>query len=200
MASFRHIVVRGDRLLICGISLVLALSIVCNVNLFAQNSTKDKHIDRLQKELDDQQADIDKLGNLYQVPPEQAKHIVRTVYRETRGTEFEPSLVLGMMAVESFFDQFAVSNKCAIGLLQIHCIWVPKLQLKSWRDLFDTRTNVRVALDIMAEYKRDYGPYWLLAYNRGPGNVLADLLHRKNPDNGYPAAVRHEKCRISVCT
>lgn len=200
MASLRHITFRSELLALWAISLLLGLSIVCNVNLFAQNSTKDKTIDRMQKELDDQQADIDKLGNLYQVPADQAKHIVRTVYRETRGTEFAPSLVLGMMAVESFFDQFAVSSKCAIGYLQIRCSWVPTLKLNSWRDLFDLRTNVRVALSIMTDYKRDMGPYWLLSYNRGPGNVLADLLHRKNPDNGYPAAVRRETCRISVCS
>ena len=61
----------------------------------------------------------------------------------TLGGRFElsPELILGVIAVESRFDHFAVSNVGAIGLMQVMPFWKDKLGSKD-DNLLKIETNI----------------------------------------------------------
>ncbi len=105
------------------------------------------------------------------VPDEtEAETIARWVYLYSVRFELSPELVLGVIAVESRFDHFAVSNVGARGLMQVMPFWKKELGT-STDNLFEIETNVRYGCAILRHYLKRYKKVdrALAAYNGSLG-------------------------------
>ncbi len=90
------------------------------------------------------------------VPDEQeAASIARWVYVYSVRFDLSPELLLGLMAVESRFDHFAVSNVGARGLMQVMPFWKKELGQPT-DNLFEIETNVRYGSAILKYYLKRY--------------------------------------------
>ncbi len=102
---------------------------------------------------------------------EEAETIARWVYTYSVRFDLSPELVLAVIAVESQFDHFAVSNVGAIGLMQVMPFW--KERLGSPEDnLLDVETNIRYGCAILRYYLDRYKSLdrALAAYNGSLGD------------------------------
>jgi len=109
---------------------------------------------------------------LPQVPDErEAETIARWVYIYSQRFDLSPELVLALIAVESQFDHFAVSNVGAHGLMQVMPFWKKELGSKS-DNLFEIETNIRYGCAILRLYKNRYHSLEraLAAYNGSLGS------------------------------
>ena len=108
----------------------------------------------------------------------ECEDIAQWVYTYSVRYQLSPDLILGVIAVESRFDHFAVSNVGARGLMQVMPFW--KDQIGSPSDnLFSIETNIRYGCAIIRHYLDRYGKLSkaLAAYNGSPN------------DRWYPAKV-----------
>jgi soluble lytic murein transglycosylase-like protein len=121
----------------------------------------------------------------------EAKVIAHWVYVYSVRFDLSPELVLGIIAVESQFDHFAVSNVGAIGLMQVMPFW--KKELGSPNDnLLKIETNVRYGCAIIRHYIDRYKKLdrALAAYNgslgrmKYPNKVFARMKKFKATDAG----------------
>jgi soluble lytic murein transglycosylase-like protein len=121
----------------------------------------------------------------------EAKLIAHWVYVYSVRFDLSPELILGMIAVESQFDHFAVSNVGAIGLMQVMPFW--KKELGSPDDnLLEIETNVRYGCAIIRHYIDRYKKLdrALAAYNgslgrkKYPNKVFAAMKRFKATDTG----------------
>lgn len=112
----------------------------------------------------------------------EAESIARWVYIYSVRFELSPELVLGVIAVESQFDHFAISNVGARGLMQVMPFW--KDELGSADDnLFEIETNIRYGCAIIGHYLKRYKRVdkALAAYNgslgknKYPNKVFAQM-------------------------
>ena len=109
--------------------------------------------------------------------------VARAVVDASRAHALPPTLLLAVMEVESGFDPYAVSQKGALGLMQIlpsTGIEVARRVGVPWRGprtLFDPRANVRLGAAYLRELLDRYAslPVALAAYNEGPGQIEALL-------------------------
>jgi soluble lytic murein transglycosylase len=116
------------------------------------------------------------------------EHLARCVVTEARRHDFDPGLVLAVMHVESRYDAFAVSNKDAMGLMQILPStgeWMAGKVGVRWdgpQTLFDPIANTRLGVAYLAELADRYGSLQtaLSAYNWGPGRI-DERLRRGTP-------------------
>ncbi len=107
------------------------------------------------------------------------EHLARCVVAEARRHDFDPGLVLAVMHVESRYDAFAVSNKDAMGLMQILPStgeWMARKVGVRWdgpQTLFDPIANTRLGVAYLRELADRYGSLQtaLSAYNWGPGRI-----------------------------
>lgn len=107
------------------------------------------------------------------------ERLASTVVEEARRHDFDPALVLAVMHVESLYDTYAVSNKDALGLMQIlpsTGAWIAERRGIAWRGpqtLFDPYTNVRIGVAYLRQLTDRYGSIRtaLVAYNWGPGRI-----------------------------
>lgn len=101
----------------------------------------------------------------------EAEDIARWVYLYSRKFKLSPELVLAVIAIESQFDHFAVSNVGALGLMQVMPFWKEKLGSKN-DNLFAVETNIRYGCAILRMYLDRYGNLSraLAAYNGSLGN------------------------------
>jgi hypothetical protein len=121
------------------------------------------------------------------VPDEkEAQTIARWVYFYSVRFDLSPELLLGLIAVESRFDHFAISNVGARGLMQVMPFW--KKELGSEGDnLFEIETNIRYGAAILRHYIDRYGTVAraLAAYNgslgsnKYPNKVFAQMKRFK---------------------
>jgi soluble lytic murein transglycosylase-like protein len=106
--------------------------------------------------------------------------LARRIVAEARRHGLDPNLVLAVMHIESLYDNFAVSDKDAMGLMQLlpsTGAWLaPQLGI-AWRGpqmLFDPIVNVRLGVAylrrLMDRYDGDVATA-LAAYNWGPGHI-----------------------------
>jgi len=105
------------------------------------------------------------------VPDEtEAETIARWVYLYSVRFELSPELVLGVIAVESRFDHFAMSNVGARGLMQVMPFWKKELGTPT-DNLFEIETNVRYGCAILRHYLKRYKKVdrALAAYNGSLG-------------------------------
>ena len=98
-------------------------------------------------------------------------------------------MVLAIMAIESRFDPNSVSNKGALGLMQVMPQWSKVLGIQD--DLKDPKTNIKYGMQILGFYQQMYKDLEmaLTAYNRGPGPVDMALMRGKDYRNNYAAKV-----------
>jgi soluble lytic murein transglycosylase-like protein len=117
------------------------------------------------------------------VPDEsEAGVIAHWVYVYSVRFDLSPELVLGMIAVESQFDRFAVSHAGAIGLMQVMPFWKKELGLPH-DNLLEIETNVRYGCAIIRHYIDRYKKMdrALAAYNgslgrnKYPNKVFANM-------------------------
>lgn len=111
----------------------------------------------------------------------EAEAIARWVTIYSDRFDLSPDLVLAVIAVESHFDRFAVSNAGARGLMQVMPFW--KDHLGSRKDnLLDIETNIRYGCAIIRMYLDRYGHLAkaLAAYNgsRGSGRYPGKVFER----------------------
>ena len=114
------------------------------------------------------------------------KEFLQTLWYESRRAGLEPSLVLGLIQVESNFRKFAVSSVGARGYMQVMPFWTRLLGDGDASQLFHMQTNLRFGCVILRHY---------LALEKGD---LFLALGRYNGSRGkapYPNAVLGSKKR-----
>jgi len=113
---------------------------------------------------------------------EEAASIARWVYVYSVRFNISPELLLGVIAVESRFDHFAMSNVGARGLMQVMPFWKKELGQPS-DNLFEIEVNIRYGSAILAHYLKRYKTERraLAAYNgslgkdKYPNKVFAQM-------------------------
>ena len=115
--------------------------------------------------------------------------LLRSVWYESRRAGLEPSLVLGLMEVESGFRKHAMSPVGARGFMQVMPFWARQIGSGEPRELFDMRVNLRYGCTILRHYlDRESGDLFL-ALGRYNGS-------RGRPE--YPDAVMGAARRWSL--
>ncbi|MDQ6987451.1 MAG: transglycosylase SLT domain-containing protein [Mariprofundaceae bacterium] len=101
----------------------------------------------------------------------EAETIARWVYIYSQRFDLSPELILAVIAVETNFDHFAVSNVGAHGLMQVMPFWKKTLGSKD-DNLFEIETNIRYGAAILRMYKDRYHSLdrALAAYNGSLGS------------------------------
>ena len=82
---------------------------------------------------------------------EQRKNILTIVQYEATRAGLNPQLILSIITIESKFNKNAISNKGAVGLMQVMPFW-KKLIGNDNQDLFDFQTNIRYGCIIFRYY------------------------------------------------
>ncbi len=119
--------------------------------------------------------------------PDEAAAMARWVYIYSQRFNLSPELVLAVIAVESQFDHYAISNVGARGLMQVMPFWKEKLGSPD-DNLFEIETNIRYGCAILRMYlDRYHGDLKraLAAYNgslgrtRYPARIYAQMKRFK---------------------
>ncbi len=105
--------------------------------------------------------------------------VARAIVVEARRYDFDPSLVLAVMHVESGYYNFATSPVGALGLMQLLPSTAEYMAQKlgiEWKGsvtLFQPVTNVRLGVAYLDRLSRRYHslPVALAAYNWGPSRI-----------------------------
>jgi soluble lytic murein transglycosylase-like protein len=108
------------------------------------------------------------------------QEFLQTLWYESRRAGLDPSLVLGLIQVESNFRKFAISTVGARGYMQIMPFWSRQLGDGDASRLFHMQTNLRFGCVILRHY-----------LDRENGNLFM-ALGRYNGSRGkaaYPDAV-----------
>ncbi|HEY8049752.1 MAG TPA: lytic transglycosylase domain-containing protein [Ramlibacter sp.] len=116
---------------------------------------------------------------------DQRRDFLQTVWYEAKRAALEPSLVLGLIQVESNFNKFAVSRVGARGYMQVMPFWTRLIANTDPSVLFHMQTNLRFGCVILR--------YYLLDRENGD---LFMALGRYNGSRGqpqYPRAVLNAK-------
>ncbi|MDQ6959485.1 MAG: transglycosylase SLT domain-containing protein [Mariprofundaceae bacterium] len=118
------------------------------------------------------QKDIQQVIKPWVPDPVEAQTLARWVYIYSQRFDLSPELILSVIAVESQFDHFAISNAGARGLMQVMPFWKDKLGSEE-DNLFEIETNIRYGCAILRVYKDRYGTLAraLAAYNGSLGNT-----------------------------
>jgi len=127
-----------------------------------------------------------------------ARDIAHSVALRAREHHRDPDLVLAIIDVESNFNPNAVSDKGAMGLMQIMPMWKPKLGIE--QDLRHVDTSIAYGLKILAFYEVRYQTIEmaLTAYNKGETVMDYDLKMGHNPMNGYAESILRTYSRIKA--
>jgi soluble lytic murein transglycosylase-like protein len=80
------------------------------------------------------------------------KEFLQTVWYESKRSGLEPSLVLGLIQVESAFRKFAVSRVGARGYMQVMPFWTRTIGNGDPSSLFVMQTNLRFGCVILRHY------------------------------------------------
>jgi soluble lytic murein transglycosylase-like protein len=121
------------------------------------------------------------------------REFLQTAWYEAKRAGLEPSLVLGLVQVESGFRKYAVSSAGARGYMQVMPFWTRVLADGDASRLFHMQTNLRFGCVILRHYlNRESGDLFMALgrYNgsRGqpqyPNAVLAAQRQWQMPDAG----------------
>ncbi|GGY62870.1 lytic transglycosylase domain-containing protein [Pseudoduganella albidiflava] len=80
------------------------------------------------------------------------REFLETVWYEARRAGLEPSLVLGLIQVESAYRKYAVSIVGARGYMQVMPFWTNVIGDRDRRKLFNMQTNLRYGCAILRMY------------------------------------------------
>ncbi len=90
------------------------------------------------------------------------KEFLQTVWYESQRAGLDPTLVLGLIQVESNFRKFAVSSVGARGYMQVMPFWTRLLADGDASTLFHMQTNLRFGCVILRHYlDREQGDMFL---------------------------------------
>lgn len=148
--------------------------------------------DQTQKYEFDRWADAAGLRLKKRKPDEQLRReFLQTVWYESKRAGLDPSLVLGLIQVESGFRKYAISSVGARGYMQIMPFWSRLIGTGDPASLFHMQTNLRFGCIILRHYlDRERGNLYLALgrYNgsRGrpeyPNAVFAAVRQWRLPD------------------
>jgi soluble lytic murein transglycosylase-like protein len=80
------------------------------------------------------------------------REFLQTVWYESQRAGLDPSLVLGLIQVESGFRKFAISSAGARGFMQVMPFWTRVLAEGDASVLFQAQTNLRFGCVILRHY------------------------------------------------
>ncbi|MDB5819336.1 MAG: lytic transglycosylase [Rhizobacter sp.] len=112
--------------------------------------------------------------------PQGRVEFLETVWYEAKRSALEPSLVLGLVQVESGFRKYAVSIAGALGYMQVMPFWTRSIGDGNTTRLFHMQTNLRFGCVILRHYLAIENGDLFLALGRYNGS-------RGRPE--YPNAV-----------
>jgi soluble lytic murein transglycosylase-like protein len=140
----------------------------------------------------DRWADAASLRLIKRKPEEQVRReFLQTVWYEAKRAGLEPSLVMGLIEVESGFRKYAISSVGARGYMQVMPFWSRLIGTGDPASLFHMQTNLRFGCIILRHYlDRERGDLYLALgrYNgsRGrpeyPNAVFGAWRHWKLPE------------------
>lgn len=94
--------------------------------------------------------------------PQVRVELIETAYYEAKRAGLEPSLVLGLVQVESNFRKYAISGAGARGLMQVMPFWARSIGDGDARKLFHLQSNLRYGCTILRHYlDRESGDLFL---------------------------------------
>ena len=108
------------------------------------------------------------------------QEFLQTVWYESRRAGLDPSLVLGLIQVESNFRKFAISRVGARGYMQVMPFWVRIIGDGDVSKLFHMQTNLRFGCVILRHY---------LDRERGDLFMALGRYNGSRGQSAYPDAV-----------
>jgi soluble lytic murein transglycosylase-like protein len=84
--------------------------------------------------------------------PELQQAFLQTVWYESRRAALDPTLVMGLIEVESSFRKFAISSAGARGVMQVMPFWTRQLGAADASVLFQWQANMRFGCVILRHY------------------------------------------------
>ena len=120
------------------------------------------------------------------------------VRKESIKYGYDWRLIVAIMKAESNFDKRAVSNKGAVGLMQIMpktAEWLsPKLKVGyiGIGSLYDPEYNIRLGIHYLNMMHKKFGNIdkALIAYNRGPTKLMREISQGEETDSEFLEKVK----------
>ncbi len=151
-------------------------------------------VDRVDREL---------VARIPQLDAFERRLLARTIVEEAEGARIDPLLVLALIEVESSFDLDALSDRGAMGLMQLR---EPTLRRELERaglepdfpndPIANVQAGVRYLRRLLDAFGRE--EVALMAYNAGPNRILGYLREGEIPErfHVYPRRVKAELRRL----
>jgi hypothetical protein len=147
------------------------------------------------------------LARIPQLDAFERRLLARTIVGEAEAARIDPLLVLALIEVESSFDPEALSERGAMGLMQLRGPTLRReLERAGLEPNFpnDPVTNVQAGVRYLRRLLDAFGhpDVALMAYNAGPNRILGYLRDGEIPDrfHVYPRRVKAELRRLRRST
>ena len=112
--------------------------------------------------------------------PELQRMFLQMVWYESSRAALDPTLVLGLIEVESGFRKYAISSAGAMGVMQVMPFWTRVLGQGEATMLFQWQTNLRFGCVILRHYLKLEDGHLAMALGRYNGS---------RGQSAYPQAV-----------
>ena len=112
--------------------------------------------------------------------PELQQAFLQTVWYESRRAALDPTLVMGLIEVESGFRKFAISSAGARGVMQVMPFWTRQLGISDASALFQWQANMRFGCVILRHY---------LSVEQGNMHMALGRYNGSRGQLAYPQAV-----------
>lgn len=99
----------------------------------------------------------DVIGRHARVSAENKLRIARAVVESSRKYDVDPFLVASILLVESSANPFAISNRDAVGIMQIHVPTWGAVAVAERLSLFRIEDNIDLGTRILKDYTRRHG-------------------------------------------
>lgn len=130
------------------------------------------------------------------------------IVSESRKHSIDPYLVLAVIKTESSFNRNSVSNKGAVGLMQLlpgTARYIsdqkPDVNIRKTEELFDPVTNIKLGIGYLSYLmnKYDNQKHAIIAYNLGPGNLRKKLQSGSGlPQVYYSKVMKNYRLMLSL--
>jgi soluble lytic murein transglycosylase-like protein len=112
--------------------------------------------------------------------PELQQAFLQTVWYESRRAALDPTLVMGLVEVESGFRKFAISSAGARGVMQVMPFWTRQLGISDTSALFQWQANMRFGCVILRHY---------LSLEKGNMHIALGRYNGSRGQQAYPLSV-----------
>jgi hypothetical protein len=150
-----------------------------------------------------ERVDDELLAKIPQLEGFERRMLARTIVVEAAGAQIDPLLVLALIEVESSFDPAALSERGAMGLMQLREPTLRRELERAGLDPvypFDPVSNVRAGVRYLRRLLDAFGreEVALMAYNAGPNRIMSYLREGEIPErfHVYPRKVKSEVRRL----